>query len=589
MIVCLLAGFFTCLVAQSGSSLPQFVVEPKDVTILSGRTARLECEVTALAENQAVAWMKETTFQTSGRSVLSTDPDKMSRITVEDSKSGDGLHFNLFIHNVRAEDAGVYHCYVVEFWELNQRRWLRSRPATLAVVDVLTPSVRCVQPTASQMALAARSGEQASFGCLVHNNHQRTRVELRSWNGTVLIEGATEATELYNLKHWMDVSEAEAGKLTCLIGFRDETRPGGHATRSCSMGPFILDHVVRNRTRRVVSLVSGTDGQLVCPVKQQEDATPAWTYNPESQPSRFTVSPDGIKITISQVTPQDDGLVFSCRVAEHVVEMEVRVKQPPPEGSGRNGSRSDGPGQRHHPAAAGGSRDRLAPKPVIGQLAWRTLRGRVSSGRLRPSFKPVQVIHPTSAKSPAHTLAPTTSVTVPHSTTTPTPSITAKEDPVTNATATTDTEVKPFMMSPLIIVALCEAGMSLIILIIAFAVLCQCCCRNQTKATVRGDKDLTLATASFGKQSTVPTLLTYKSTTGVTNAELPPKPLPEKKPPDVIYARPESLTDIKAILGTQADLKVPGSWVFSSVNSESGEDEPRKPKDTGNEIYVTMV
>ena len=450
-------------------------------------------------------------------------------------------------------------------------------------------------------AQAARQGEQASFGCLVHNNQQSTRVELRSWNGTVLIEGTAENTELYNLKHWMDVPELETGKLTCLIGFRDERSPGGHATRSCSMGPFIVEPIVKNRTRVVVNLVSNTDGHLVCPVQEEQGHSaaaplrPTWVYNSELNPSRFTISSDGIKINISQVTPQDDGLVVSCRFAEYVVDLEIRVVEqllsPGDSPTDGNESRSDGPGQRHHDTA-GGNRDRVAPKPVIGQMAWRALRGRVSSGRLRPSFKPVQVIHPTPGNSQGHTLAPTTvNVTLSShiNTTTPTPLITTKESAVTNATATTDTEVKPFVMSPLIIVALCEAGMSLIILIIAFAVLCQCCCRNQTKATVRGDKDLTLAAASFGKQSTIPTLLTYKSTSGVINTELPPKPLPDKPPDDVIYARPESLTDIKTILGTKADLKVPGSWVFSSVNSESGEAEPKRGKETGHEIYVTMV
>ncbi|XP_022094786.1 uncharacterized protein LOC110981491 [Acanthaster planci] len=600
-IIVLFAVSTVCLLAQdTPGSLPFFVMEPRDTTVQIGSTARLECQVSSLADNQAVAWMKEATFQTSGRSLLTADPDKPSRITVEGSKSDPNVHFNLFIHNVRPEDAGVYHCYVVEFWELNERRWSRSRPATLTVVDVLRPSVRCVQPTVRQLADATTQSQTAPIGCTVLNNKPGMTIKLQGFHGTVLFENKTDSTEPYNLRHRMDVAALRTGRVTCLIEFRDETSQSGEASRSCSMGPFIEIPPARNRTRITVHLVPGGDAHLTCPLNKGHRlhgallAKPSWSLDPPLPVSRYSLSPDGIRIVLTRVTTQDEGLVVSCKVPSpgggyRVVDMEVRVRSPE-----AGGSRPDVRGHQVH--ESGGSLDRVAPKPVIGQAAWSVLRGRVSSGRLKPAPpsmwpgpSPDTVYHAPSVGIPSKaTLSPTVSVS--KNTKQDADNGTSTHSPATNSssggTVTPVTDPAPLTLSPLIIVVLCEAGMSLVILVIAFAVLCQCCCRNQTKAKVRGDKDLTLAGASFGKQSTTPTLLTYKSTSGSPNPNLSHKKLPPT-PPDPIYARPESLASGKTVL-RESDLPPTGSWVFSSVNSENGEAETNA-RDSGNEIYVTMV
>ncbi|XP_038059943.1 tyrosine-protein phosphatase non-receptor type substrate 1-like [Patiria miniata] len=603
-VLALFATFAAGLLAQvSTDSLPRFVVEPRDTTVQTGRTAQLECQVSSLADNQAVAWMKEATFQTSGRSLLTTDPEKLSRITVEDGQSKPDLNFNLFIHNVRPEDAGVYHCYVVEFREL-ERRWSRSKPAMLTVVDVLRPSVRCLRPTVRQLSDAASLDQPAPVGCTVLNNQPGMVVKLRNSHGVVLVESETNQAEPYNLRFQRGVAELRMERMTCLIEFRDETSQTGQATRSCSMGPFIELPPAGNRTRITVDLVSGSDAHLSCPANEghrRGDAvpgTPSWKLEPQLPVSRYSLSHDGITIVISQVTSQDEGLVVSCKVPNpgggyRVVDMEVRVRN-----SAVTRSRADHPGQQVH--EAGGSRDRSAPKPVIGQAAWSVLRGRVSTGRLKPvppSSNPGQT--PDIHRAPAGDNPPraTLSLTVPTSRNpvqdpdkngTSTSSAPTKDPSPSESTATPVTDPSSSTLSPLIIVALCEAGMSLVILVIAFAVLCQCCCRNQTKTKVRGDKDLTLASASFGKQSTTPTLINYKSTAGpgVPSPDLSQKKLPPL-PTEPIYARPESVLGGKKLL-RESDLPPTGSWVFSSVNSENGEAETNT-REAGNEIYVTMV
>ncbi|XP_071485131.1 uncharacterized protein [Diadema antillarum] len=329
--------------------LPQFNKEPFNFTAFVGETARLTCSVSHLAGNQAVAWMKlnpTSSFLTSGTQSFSSEPGKLS--VVGEHNEGN-LQFDLLINNITENDAGEYICTVVEFGELNYRRWRRSQTATVTVIKPTPkPTLKCIaDPHASHL----HSGVHLRLGCKLDGAGPRdTRISMNWTRNENMVVSRTRFDGIQfgagkpspDLLHVFKVTTRDQGDVyTCSVEYDHHNGTRWITVQDqCHLKPLHVkpySNLILSR-RAIAAVDVGQEVRFVCPTRTPKAADPglrAFTWNivPTISPSRFRLSHHGDELIIHRILPEDHGLKVSCFIPPMTAgtskrELYLRVRHP---------------------------------------------------------------------------------------------------------------------------------------------------------------------------------------------------------------------------------------------------------------------
>lgn len=334
----IISGLCLTTEAQYGTDLPNFLTEPSNVTVEDGKTARLECSADFLFENQVVAWMKESTFETSGQEILVDS--KASRYYIKKNVVTDRVEYHLDILNVTFSDAGSYSCYIVEFGEHNSRRWRGSQSATLTVVPRwVRPKLRCYEPPAgSDSDGVVITNTSVAVGCSVRYAQWSRSLELQK-DGISLItdDGPSGSnTTFRRLRYRIKPGNREeyVGTFTCAVYYTLVN--GSTETKTCTIGTLrVRKPIIPTTPTKQLPLASSPqpppaifehyDADHILWVKEGEDARfdcpplgsvvskrLAWTIYPPLSPNRYTFQNDGNELSITNVTEKDTGILVAC-------------------------------------------------------------------------------------------------------------------------------------------------------------------------------------------------------------------------------------------------------------------------------------
>ena len=395
-LICLLflshIGIYTA-VAQSDTGLPIFLTEPDNVTVEEGRTAKLHCSVNFLKQNQVVAWMKEDSFQTSGRDILVND--KFDRFSIQKDTYEDHLEFHLRIKNATYADAGAYLCYIVEFGDLNQRRWRKSRTASITVIERwVKPKLKCFNPPDIDADGFVTTENSVAVGCSVREAEWSRSLELQQDGVSVLTDYAEEnatVTTLRKIRYRIRPVDGEIfeGTFTCAMYY--SLRDGSVETDTCTIGtlrvrrppptPTPTPEPVYYDDENSLWVKPGEHAILYCPQKTQESSDGrrlAWTIYPPLPPSRYIFKHHGSELSITNVSKSDSGLLVTCVIYSEKsgrkdLETTIRIGEKPPK---RNDPKGNKPASSISSNGPNGNAGRKLVLPDMSNPDWKLLQSK---------------------------------------------------------------------------------------------------------------------------------------------------------------------------------------------------------------------
>ena len=391
-LLCLSQVGINTVVAQSDIGLPTFLTEPNNVTVEEGRTAKLHCSVDFLKQNQVVAWMKEDSFQTSGRDILVDD--KIDRFSIQKDTYEDHLEFHLRIKNATYSDAGAYLCYIVEFGDLNQRRWRKSRPASITVIERwVRPKLKCFNPPDIDADGFVTTENSVAVGCSVREAEWSRSLELQQDGVSVLTDYAEEnatITTLRKIRHRIRPTDGEIfeGTFTCAMYF--SRRDGSVETETCTIGTLRVrrpptstptPEPVYYADENSLWVKPGDDAKLYCPQKTQESSDGrrlAWTIFPPLPPSRYIFKHHGSELSITNVSKNDSGLLVTCVIYSEKsgrkdLETTIRIGEKPPQ---QNDSKGNKPPSSISSNGPSGNPGRKLVLPDMSNPDWKILQSK---------------------------------------------------------------------------------------------------------------------------------------------------------------------------------------------------------------------
>ncbi|XP_038048136.1 kin of IRRE-like protein 2 [Patiria miniata] len=217
MLYLLLLSLATSPLVFAVADTPQFVLQPRDTSAISGETVTLYCSVSGQQGGQFV-WVKDGNVITRGFSILVASDSHRFSIGM----TGVGS-YNLVISHTEAGDSGSYRCVVT-----TGGTGLISNTANLQIWS--SPTVEyptCTGAGSGEVAV----GETLALACDVEGGNPKAQLFLN--RGDVAVETRETATGI--AYDWTVAETDESAEFICIGTQRFWAEP-----RTCRMGPFRL-------------------------------------------------------------------------------------------------------------------------------------------------------------------------------------------------------------------------------------------------------------------------------------------------------------------------------------------------------------